>query len=285
MALKAVQQVDLWVCPLVDLNQKTNRLNKLQSWLSDDELSKVSRYRQPHAQLTALYVRCILRAILSRYSPIQPQQWAFEYGKKGKPRLSTLQREQTGLNFNLSHSKDYLLIALLKSDDESMMLGADIEHARENTDIHSIMNHYFSSQEIDDLKALNRSEQRGRFFDLWALKESYIKATGQGLATSLKSFAFDFSSSVANAHPLTPACVGGYATNVNILKDIGIHFIKTPLEENTTVTMNNHHLSCWQSFLGYLNRDYRFAVTVGGCDKPIVLKLQTFSQLSLPNFE
>ncbi|MGF1776966.1 4'-phosphopantetheinyl transferase family protein [Vibrio nomapromontoriensis] len=280
MALKAVQQVDLWVCPLVDLNQKTNRLNELKSWLSDDELSKVARYRQPQAQLTALYVRCILRAILSRYSPIQPQQWAFEYGKKGKPRLSALQREQTGLNFNLSHSKDYLLIAILKSDDESLMLGADIEHSRDSTDIHAIISHYFAAPEINDLNALPQEKQRGRFFDLWALKESYIKATGEGLATSLKEFAFDFSSCVANTLEFPSVHATMSANEIDILQDINIHFTNNiPTCIAVTPTKNNRIR--WQSVLGHLDSDYRFAITLGGSIKPIELKLHTFSQLNL----
>ncbi|MCL9773982.1 4'-phosphopantetheinyl transferase family protein [Vibrio methylphosphonaticus] len=274
--MKAVQHVDLWICPLVELNQDADIIRELKSWLSDDELRKVSRFRQPQAQLTALYVRSMLRGILSRYSPIQPQHWVFEYGEKGKPRLSNLQRTQTGLEFNLSHSKDYLLIAVLQSDDESLMLGTDIEHSRESTDIHAIMTHYFAAQEINDLNVLPLEKQRDRFFDLWALKESYIKATGKGLATSLKQFYFDFNQA-------TPHCVSfvdndnksNTAKDLVISYDITVHFTPEHQKSHKNAAAN------WQSYLGRLDDQYRIAVTLGGSERQIELKGMTFDPSQL----
>ncbi|UXM83599.1 4'-phosphopantetheinyl transferase superfamily protein [Shewanella seohaensis] len=130
-----------------------------------------------------------------------PQDWCFEYGAKGKPSLNHEQFLSTGIEFNLSHSGDWLLIALAQDDDKGenantaqprLGLGVDIERARASTHIYPILNHYFSAIETEGLLALEGEDaQRQRFFDLWALKESYIKATGLGLAQSLKSFGFD----------------------------------------------------------------------------------------------
>ena len=183
--------VDLFFIPLSDISLPQTSL--AQSWLSDDELAKVARYRDPKAQMKGLQVRAALRAVLSRYADLSPHEWCFEYGAKGKPSLTAKLQQQTGLEFNLSHSGDWLLIGVTQFHGvESGLFGVDIERSRPKTDIYPILNHYFSAQETAALLTLvDEASQRQRFFDLWALKESYIKATGLGLAQSLKSFAFE----------------------------------------------------------------------------------------------
>nr|WP_246428006.1 4'-phosphopantetheinyl transferase superfamily protein [Paenibacillus phyllosphaerae] len=46
----------------------------------------------------------------------------------------------------------------------------------------------FSAQESMDLRQKPEHERVNLFFELWTLKESYIKAVGVGLTLSLKSF-------------------------------------------------------------------------------------------------
>jgi phosphopantetheine--protein transferase-like protein len=135
---------------------------------------------------------------LALHSTFSPEQWQFDYGKQGKPELTAAQYAQTGLNFNLSHSGDWLLIAVLQAPTHSKRyaLGVDIEHRRDSTNIHTILKRYFAEPEITDLLALDASKQRDRFFDLWALKESYIKACGKGLAMVLASFSFDINAAL-----------------------------------------------------------------------------------------
>ena len=59
----------------------------------------------------------------------------------------------------------------------------------------AIAERYFSKQEITELFALPADVQRNRFFDYWTLKESYIKAWGQGLAIPLSDFSFHINAS------------------------------------------------------------------------------------------
>ncbi|MFV0595696.1 4'-phosphopantetheinyl transferase family protein, partial [Shewanella sp.] len=204
--------IELFFIPLTEMD--TASTNACMALLSENERAKVARYRAPKAQMNGLLVRAALRCVLSRglssrggTSPcssqrqIAPQDWCFEYGAKGKPSLNHEQFLSTGIEFNLSHSGHWLLIALAQDDDKGetantaqprLGLGVDIERSRASTNIYPILNHYFSPIEAEGLLALEGEDaQRQRFFDLWALKESYIKATGLGLAQSLKSFAFD----------------------------------------------------------------------------------------------
>lgn len=231
----------------------------------------------PSSQTQALYVRNYLRAILSRYACLSPEEWRFEYGEKGKPSLIEKQQIETGLNFNISHSKEHLLIAVCQKEGKQVQLGVDIEHARSSTNIDSIMKHYFSDTELTDLLELSKEEQRERFFDLWALKESYIKATGKGLATSLRSFSFDFSNLTEQTLPL-------HASDFqpNLQDEIRLHGgIRVYAGVELGAAEQSDISTTWQCSLGRLDDQYRFAVTLGGVSLPMQLEMKVFSPSQL----
>jgi len=273
-SLSRSSSVQLWFCSLSQLDDNEHQVDHLKRWLSGDELDKVARYRKKEAKTRALYIRSFLRAILSQYAPISPEQWQFVYGDKGKPALVIDQRIQTGIEFNLSHSGDYLFVGIILSKNEELRLGVDIEYTRARTHIYPILEHHFSSQEVSALLALPEHLQRQRFFDLWALKESYIKATGQGLSTSLKSFGFDLSmvkkeslSILPFVHArqsAIPACSlkGKYENrNIELYRDIPLDIFDNKGDLFVHRQDNQIH---WQSCFGRLDTDYRFAVSLGG---------------------
>jgi 4'-phosphopantetheinyl transferase len=257
--------VTLYFCSLNVDDINTEQSDLMRQWLPEDELAKVSRYIQPQARDKGLMVRAYLRGILSLHSgsgdKIAPQDWRFEYGEKGKPDLTAEQRERTGLKFNISHSGDWLVIALLnvkQVPERHIELGVDIERCRASTNIYPILNHYFTQVESDELLAQPESLQRQRFFDLWALKESYIKAKGMGLALSLKSFSFDFSAVTNNTLRLSQS-----TQDTNQLVLFGD--IKLNLIQKNEVKVS--HADNWNVSLGRLNEEYRFAVSVSNLDK------------------
>ncbi|WP_412515186.1 4'-phosphopantetheinyl transferase family protein [Vibrio cyclitrophicus] len=269
--------VDLWLCSLSDLHDDIDSVSYLKQRLTMDEIAKVDCYRMLSSQVQALYVRNYLRKVLSCYSDLRPEEWRFEYGEKGKPSLVAEQQLKTGLNFNISHSKEHLLIAVCQREGKSLQLGVDIEHARSSTNIDSIMKHYFSDTELTDLLKLNKEEQRERFFDLWALKESYIKATGKGLATSLRSFSFDFSN-------LTEQTLSLHASDFqpNLQDEIRLHGeISIYSGVGLDVTEKTDSSTDWQCCLGRLDEQYRFAVTLGGNLLPMQIEVRTFSSSHL----
>ncbi|PML56114.1 4'-phosphopantetheinyl transferase family protein [Vibrio lentus] len=269
--------VDLWLCSLSNLNDQPDNVSQLKKRLTTDEIAKVERYRMPSSQIQALYVRNYLRKVLSSYSDLMPEAWRFEYGEKGKPRLIEKQQIETGLNFNISHSKEHLLIAVCQREGKSLQLGVDIEHARSSTNIDSIMKHYFSDTELTDLLKLNKEEQRERFFDLWALKESYIKATGKGLATSLRSFSFDFSNLTEQTLP-----IHALDFQPNLQDEIRLHGeISIYSGVGLDVTEQTDSSTDWQCCLGQLDEQYRFAVTLGGASLLMQLEMRTFSSSHL----
>ncbi|WP_029189591.1 4'-phosphopantetheinyl transferase family protein [Vibrio cyclitrophicus] len=263
--------VDLWLCSLSDLHDDIDSVSYLKQRLTMDEIAKVDRYRMPSSQVQALYVRNYLRKVLSCYSDLRPEEWRFEYGEKGKPSLIAEQQHKTRLNFNISHSQEHLLIAVCQTKRQSLQLGVDIEHARSSTNITAIMKHYFSEFEINDLLELDEVSQRERFFDLWALKESYIKATGKGLATSLKSFSFDFSNLTQQTLP-----VHSSGLRPELCGEIIVHNgVGLDAAENDNTSTD------WLCSLGRLDNQFRFAVTLGGATLPMQLEMKCFPKSKL----
>lgn len=81
--------------------------------------------------------------------------------------------------FSLSHSGKYALCAVASSP-----LGADIEAPRKNS--LKLAKRFFTQAEYESLSSAENPDDE--FCRIWVIKESYIKATGQGLACPLNSF-------------------------------------------------------------------------------------------------
>lgn len=107
-----------------------------------------------------------------------------EYGenRNGKPFFPDL----PDLHFNLSHSGTIAMAAL--SDHE---IGCDIERIRKIE--LAVAKRFFASREYENLQEQPSVEaQMNLFFRLWTLKESYLKATGYGLAYPMHDFEICF---------------------------------------------------------------------------------------------
>jgi 4'-phosphopantetheinyl transferase len=89
------------------------------------------------------------------------------------------------LRFNLSHSGDGALLAVGWNRE----LGVDLESVEPARDILALARRYFSQAEIVELDALPEKDRLVGFYNGWARKEAFIKATGDGLGFPLDGFA------------------------------------------------------------------------------------------------
>ncbi|MGR5079994.1 4'-phosphopantetheinyl transferase family protein [Photobacterium swingsii] len=265
--------VDLWFLTLPKVNKHSDAnmhsshatlIHRARSLLSKDELDKAMRYRQPLARMHAIYIRAFLRVTLSRYAAIKPHEWCFEYGEQGKPYLSRAQRQQTELAFNLSHSDEQVLLAITQTADQEIELGVDIEFEREHLSVSTIMKNYFHPLEITALTQLEFGDQRRRFFDLWVLKESYIKATGKGLAHALRSFGFDFSFS----HKQQLSLVNENDESehsLELITGIVLDVLSSRAEDDKNKNVKKQiETITWSTYLGRLSAACRFGLVVKG---------------------
>ncbi len=156
-------------------------------WLDPGEKVRYERFHLDRHRQMFLLGRFLIRATLSRYAPLAPERWQFQVNEYGKPAIVPGQHSGA-LHFNLSHSGSRLTLAVGRQ----LSLGVDIEAALKPRRIAAIANRYFASEEAAAMLALPEVAQLDRFYELWTLKEAYIKARGKGLTIALGSFSFTF---------------------------------------------------------------------------------------------
>ncbi|MDP2562722.1 4'-phosphopantetheinyl transferase superfamily protein [Psychrobium sp. 1_MG-2023] len=180
-------QVDIWLvkphhisCP--------NQLAYFRQQLSEQERAKVDKQYNQEGRHSALVTRALVRNVLSKYhSTIAPSDWRFGKGFNGKPFISN---PNVTLDFNLSHAQGLIAIAV----SHQLELGIDVEYIKRKANTYKLAPRYFSPYENEALAQLPYQQQAIDFFNFWTLKESYIKACGDGLAIPLDHFWFKIKS-------------------------------------------------------------------------------------------
>lgn len=141
----------------------------------DSRISEVLEYRREKtSRLPSLEAkRCSLGAelLLNEAVPNHPQ---YRLSENGKPYF-----DGDLPCFSLSHSGKYALCAIADAE-----LGADIEAPRENS--LKLAKRFFTESEFEAVNSA--SDPDDEFCRIWVIKESYIKATGEGLSCPLNSF-------------------------------------------------------------------------------------------------
>lgn len=175
-------QVHVWIAEPGQVHSP-RLLEAYRALLDEQEQQRHLRFRFEHLRLLYLVAHALVRTTLSRYEPLEPAAWRFLAGARGRPEVAPgLPR----LRFNLSHTEGMAVCAVAREED----IGVDVEDSERRGQTAEIAEHYFAPSEVAALRALPPEQQRPRFFEYWTLKESYIKARGEGLALPLAHFAF-----------------------------------------------------------------------------------------------
>jgi 4'-phosphopantetheinyl transferase len=155
------------------------------SLLNAEEAGQLERFAFEHLRREYLVTRALCRLTLSRYGNVDPRDWVFARNRYGRPEI-VAPRPVPRLRFNLSNARS--LVACVVTLDADA--GVDVEEVDRPGITVDIADSFFSIAELTALRALPPRDQRWRFFQLWTLKEAYIKARGMGLAIPLGQFSF-----------------------------------------------------------------------------------------------
>jgi 4'-phosphopantetheinyl transferase len=177
-------RIDLW-CTYISEIGDDSLWPRYDALLSADERARQARFRFARDQRRHLVTRALVRTVLSRYAAVRPEDWVFSAGAHGRPAISA-PRQVPPLEFNISHAADLVMLAVTTG----RTLGVDTESVEARAAEIDGLDRYFAPEESAALLALPPGERRRRFFELWTLKESYIKARGMGLAIPLDAFRF-----------------------------------------------------------------------------------------------
>ena len=171
-------QVHVWRVRLDDWRE----LGDPRTILTEDEIERAQRLRIPRKGADFAAARTALRVVLSAYLGSAPRQVELAYLPDGKPQLADPEMAAT-LQFNLSHSGAWMLLALSKG----IALGVDIERIRPLEGQGWALAQLFSAEERELLAALPAAQRDAAFITAWTLKEAVGKADGRGIRALVDS--------------------------------------------------------------------------------------------------
>lgn len=156
-----------------------------------EEKERLGRFVFRKDVRASLVGRLLLRKFVNDYTDVSYDKIMFARDAKNKPVLKDISRN---ISFNVSHQGDYTVLA---GELRDIKLGVDIMKleytgGKELSEFFRIMNRNFTSSEWNEIRGVRAQEveQISMFCRHWALKESYVKAIGVGVAMDLRLIDF-----------------------------------------------------------------------------------------------
>jgi 4'-phosphopantetheinyl transferase len=158
------------------------RAERCRALLSEEERAREARFRFASDRESYLLAHALCRHVLAQLCEVPPCDLRFVNGEHGRPELAAPERAPR-LRFNLSHTRGLVACGVALEHD----LGVDVEHIERRLETDRLAESVFSERERAGLAHLPPEQRRTRFFELWTLKEAYIKAVGVGLGMRLRA--------------------------------------------------------------------------------------------------
>jgi len=144
--------------------------------LSAFRRAKIDKYHFLKDKKLSLGAGLLLDSGLREYG-LREADVRIELKENGKPYLP----DYPQIHFNLTHSENMVLAVFADTE-----VGCDIEYTKE-ADL-ELAKRFFCPEEYEFIAGMKGEKKDNAFFQLWTLKESFLKATGMGLALPLNAF-------------------------------------------------------------------------------------------------
>jgi 4'-phosphopantetheinyl transferase len=145
--------------------------------LPESTVMRAGKITNRKNRLLSLSGELLARHLLFKTFGHSVTEMEFSYAEKGKPYLPG----RNDVHFNISHSGNMVAAAVAHT-----RIGIDIEHFRKIN--FQIAERFFTPAELFYIHTQEEPEKTRNFFEIWTIKESFLKAIGTGLTRSLSSF-------------------------------------------------------------------------------------------------
>ena len=163
----------------VDLSKlQDNTLERMMVYLPEGEQTIIGKFRRKKDAHSMLVSEILVRTIICKLLGMKNKDIIFLTNEFGKPFVANY----PSFHYNLSHSGDWVVCA-----HHDCSVGIDVEQIKP-IEIEGIVSRFFSQEEYHDLIDIKMPQRLSYFYQLWTLKESYLKAVGKGLSLPLNSF-------------------------------------------------------------------------------------------------
>jgi 4'-phosphopantetheinyl transferase len=152
-------------------------LAQCRGWLDERERDRAAQRIRAEDGEQFIFAHGGLRAVLSQYLGVGPDEVEFDHGESGKPMLAKDLRDPSGITFNMSHAHGRALIAVSRAQE----VGVDLERVRSEIPVKNLSRRFFTQSEHTAIMQLPPEQRATRFFRYWVAKEALLKAQGIGL--------------------------------------------------------------------------------------------------------
>lgn len=155
-------------------------------WADDDSLldrqerERAARFVRAPDRRQFVRAHSALRRLLAAYLCTAATAFTYDVGAYGRPRVAN---QDALINFNISHSGDWMVLAL----GLDCTVGIDIEAWRDSIGDEVLIERYFSANEAALWRMESPSRRPAAFAQLWTRKEATLKALGCGFINDLSA--------------------------------------------------------------------------------------------------
>ncbi|PFJ51519.1 4'-phosphopantetheinyl transferase family protein [Bacillus thuringiensis] len=171
--------MEIYAVKILDISE--DKLNELCLLIDSEKKYRVEKFINKKDKIRTLIGEILIRTIIFEKFKIGNEYIRFNKNQYGKPYL----KDYRNFNFNISHSGEYVLCAV-----DNKPIGIDVEKVK-YIEYKEISKNFFTTKEFNHITNQDLKFQLDGFYEMWTLKESYIKCCGQGLSMPLNSFCIE----------------------------------------------------------------------------------------------
>lgn len=143
-----------------------------EKFLKKEEIKHARRFKSEVARINYIVSRSVVNKVFSFILRKNVEKIEVLEGKYKKPFI----KNHKGIKFNISHTDGLVIVGFSQEE-----IGVDIEWINKRFEYKDIVNNCFTDSEIEYI-----DNDFYKFYELWTIKEAYLKCDGIGLIRDTK---------------------------------------------------------------------------------------------------